>query len=344
MDPINSIKYPRRNLIRAILKILAKIFVFLLIDVKVDGEENFPLKGPYIVIGNHVSALEPILMLIVTPQQLEYLGSGDIPIDPRMSFFSSLYKFVPIMRGQIDQKGLNSALSVLKQGGALGVFPEGGIWEKNLKEPKLGTSWLCHKSKAPIVPIGFVGMNGGLQKALTLKRPKVEVNIGKPIHYEEIFSPDASIKTNMVNGAQKIMNSVAELLPQEEIINPTQHKPRKLKFFLRSTDEGLLKEVIFENQIDFSTLIEHPVIMDVFKRNLKLKVDAFFKRGENIHTKDAMRGLDEMLNYLQANPGFLSYRFGIDQAINMKDGIKNLRLLIENSRDESQFLYIKIVY
>ncbi len=342
MDQIMTIKYPRRNLVRAILKFLAKIFVYLLIDVNVIGEENFPNKGPYIVIGNHVSALEPILMLIITPQQLEYLGSGDIPIDPRMSFFSSLYKFIPIMRGQIDQEGLYSALSVLNQGGVLGVFPEGGIWERNLKEPKLGTSWLCYKSKSPIIPIGFVGMNDGLQKALTLKRPKVGVNIGKPIHYDDIFSSEEKIKTNMVNGAQKIMSSVAALLPQEEIKNPTQHTPRKLEFFLCKSKDGLLEKLSFENQTHFSTLIEHPVIMDVFKRNLKLKVNPLFKRGENILSKEVVLGLDEILNYLETNPGFLSYRFGIDQAIDMKNGIKNLKYLIENSYEKFPYLYIKI--
>jgi len=343
MDQIITIKYPRRNLIRAILKFLAKIFIYSLIDVKVLGKENFPQNGPYIVIGNHVSALEPILMLIFTPQQLEYLGSGDIPIDPRMSMFSNLYKFIPIMRGQIDQKGLNSALSVLNQGGVLGIFPEGGIWERNLKEPKLGTSWLCYKSKSPIIPIGFVGMNGGLQKALTLKRPKVEVNIGKPIHYDEIFSSEKTIKTNMLDGAQKIINSVAALLPQEEIINPTQHIPRRLEFFLRTTNDSLLEKVSFENQAHFSTLIEQPVIMDVFKRNLKLKVDPLFKRGENILSNKIVLSLDEILNYLETNPGFLSYRFGIDMAINMKDGIKNLKYLIENIYDKFPYLFIKII-
>src|SRR5690606_28454517 len=100
-----------------------------------------------------------------------------------------------------------------------------------------------------------------------------------------------SIKTNMVNGAHKIMNSIAALLPQEEIINPTQHKPRKLEFFLRTSNNGFLEKLSFENQFDFSTLIEHPVIMDVFKRNLKLKVDALIKRGENVPTKEAMVGL-----------------------------------------------------
>ena len=103
------IKYPRRIFIRRILKGLARIIVSLLVKIEITGLENFPKSGPYIVVGNHVSSLEPILMVIYTPQQLEYLGTGDIPIDPRMSFITSLYQFIPIMRGQIDQKGLHNA-------------------------------------------------------------------------------------------------------------------------------------------------------------------------------------------------------------------------------------------
>ena len=70
MDRDTLIKYPRRTTIRSILKRLAKIFVFLLLDVKVSGQEYLPKAGPYIAIGNHVSALEPILMLVVIPDQL----------------------------------------------------------------------------------------------------------------------------------------------------------------------------------------------------------------------------------------------------------------------------------
>ena len=324
MDRDTLIKYPRRNTIRSILKRLAKFFVFLLLNVKISGQENLPKAGPYIAIGNHVSALDPILMLVVIPDQLEFIGTGDIPIDPRMSVFTKLYGFIPIMRGQIDQKGLNSALSILEQNGVLGIFPEGGIWEKNIKEPKLGTSWIWYKSKVSIIPIGFIGMNGALLKALRFKKPTVRINIGKPISFDSLFQTGDSLKSLMVKSSQIIMGRLVELLPEEEINNPNQHVPRNLKFIVKENSNDTLREINIKNQYDLNELIEHPVIMDVFKRNLKLTVTPLMTRNKFVPVEKVLDSLQQISDYLNQNPGFLSYRFGIDKAINMKDGIGNL--------------------
>jgi len=332
------IKYPRRIFIRRILKELARVLVGLLVKIEISGLENFPKNGPYMVVGNHVSALEPILMVIFTPHPLEYLGTGDIPIDPRMSFITSLYQFIPIMRGQIDQKGLNNALAVLAQDGVLGIFPEGGIWEKNLKEPKIGTSWIAYKSKAPIVPIGFIGMNGALQKALSLKRPKVSMKIGKLLPFDEIFSKDNSLKLSMNDGAKIIIDKISELLPAEEIINPDQYIKKDLDFILIDKD-GKETKVNTANLKDLSFLIEHPVIMDVFKRNLKLPVGSLFLRNQPSTMHEIEVGLLSIQKYIQTNPGFLSYRFGIDHSMKMKAAIENfLKFLDENNNNSSQIV------
>lgn len=336
----NLIKYPRRTFIRRILKGLARILIGLLTKTEITGLENFPETGPYIVVGNHVSSLEPILMVIATPHQIEYLGTGDIPIDPRMSFITSLYKFIPVMRGQIDQKGLNNALDVLEQKGVLGIFPEGGIWEKNLKEPKIGTSWIAYKSKAPIVPIGFIGMNGAMQKALSFKRPKISVKIGKLLTYDEIFSTDQPLKQMMNIGAIKIMEAISELLPQEEIINPDQYVTKDLTIIF--IDENRKESKInFHNMEDFSSLIEHPVIMDVFKRNLKLPVGSLILRNKPTAIHDIEIGLRAMQKYIHTNPGFLSYRFGIERSIQMNAGIENFLNFLEDNKNNFSKILIR---
>jgi 1-acyl-sn-glycerol-3-phosphate acyltransferase len=306
--------------VRLLLRKLASFLVRILIDVEVEGEENFPTTGPYIVIGNHVSALEPILMVIYTPHQLEYLGTGDIPIDPRMSFIANLYKFIPIMRGQIDQFGLNSALDVLNQKGVLGIFPEGGIWEKSLKEPKIGLSWISFKSKAPIVPIGFTGMNGALKNALQLGRPKVVVKIGNVLTSDLIFPDNLPLKQTMQIGADKIMEKISDLLPSEELNDPMQNNQIDLNYFF-VLDDGVEEKFEFVDQKFVSKLIEHPVIMDVFARNLKLPVKALLKRDKTVDKNDLIIGINSIIEYLKTNPGFLNYRFGIDTGLSMQNGL-----------------------
>lgn len=53
-----DIKYPRRVMIRQALRILARVLMPLLADVRITGRENFPDKGPLLVVGNHTAAME----------------------------------------------------------------------------------------------------------------------------------------------------------------------------------------------------------------------------------------------------------------------------------------------
>ena len=186
--------------------------------------------------------------------------------------------------------------------------------------------------------MGFIGMNGSMQKALSFKRPKVTVNIGQLISYEEIFPDDLSLKISMKQGALKIMEKISDLLPPDEIINPDQPNQKDLIYF--SIDKiGNENLIDFSFQEDLSRLIEHPVIMDVFKRNLKLPVNPLMRRDNPMKGDHLEEGLKAIQNYLEFNPGFLSYRFGIDQSIKMKASVESFLQYIElNNLGPQQFV------
>ena len=193
-----KIKYPRRKFIRAILISIGKLLIRSLTRFKITGIDNFPRSGPFIVAGNHVAALEPMLMVLYTPSSIELLGTGDIPLDPNLAGFAKLYGYIPIFRGAIDQTGLKMALSVLSQEGVIGIFPEGGIWDNNKKQAKTGVSWLSYKSGAPIVPVGFIGMKKSIKNILLLKRPKIEMNIGEVINPNQLIFNEQPLKKELL--------------------------------------------------------------------------------------------------------------------------------------------------
>jgi|SRR5690349_8591092 len=166
-----SIRYPRYVVRRAILRFLGYGLLRLLTRVRITGYENIPRKGPLILVGNHVAMLEAVMMVLCTPFQTEIIGNGDIPFDPKYSWAVQLWGIIPIQRGTMDREALNVALDVLKQGGIVGIFPEGGIWESTAKKSKTGVSWLSYQAGAPILPIGFGGIDGALGAAFKLKRP-----------------------------------------------------------------------------------------------------------------------------------------------------------------------------
>ena len=234
MNTGNLIKYPRRVLLRRLLVFIGRILIRLLTKLSINGIENFPKAGPYIVAGNHVASLESMLMVLYTPKNIELLGTGDIPIDPDLAVFANLYGYIPIFRGSIDQTGLKMALSVLNQNGVIGIFPEGGIWEDQLRQAKIGVSWLSAKSGAQVVPVGFIGMKGALEKALKFKRPTIGMNIGKPINPKDYIPVDVSLKQSLLTGANFIMEKISGLLPKSEINKKEVLRENQVNYFSSS--------------------------------------------------------------------------------------------------------------
>jgi 1-acyl-sn-glycerol-3-phosphate acyltransferase len=342
MNTGNGIIYPRRLLLRKLLVYFGRILIRLFTRFQISGKENFPKAGPYIVAGNHVASMESMLMVLYTPLNVELIGTGDIPIDPNLAVFANLYGYIPIFRGSIDQTGLKKALSVLNQKGVIGIFPEGGIWEDQLKQAKIGVSWLSAKSGAPVVPVGFIGMKGALANALKFKKPVIGMKIGKVINPQDFIPGDTSLKQSLLIGANFIMKKISALLPESEILqlNLTQKKSDALILFFRGNSSESLEPVQTYRIPEVSILLNQPVLMDIFIRNLKLPVKMLLVRNRPIPMKDFIKGCNTIIAYLKENPGFLNYRLGMETGLAIQN---ELALVIKIFSDNEVINYEVII-
>lgn len=318
-------KYPRRVFKRKIIRGVGRFVIRTLTDFTLEGEENFPKTGAYIMAGNHVSAMEVILMALFAPKQVEILGAGDIPLDPNLAPFANLHGYIPINRGSVDQKALNTAANVLKNGGLVGIFPEGGIWNKSLAAAKLGVGWLSFRNKSDVLPIGFIGMAGALTKMLHFQRPKITMRVGKLMPFDALFpsGTDLSKKELMQVAADSIMFGIKNLLPEEEQEGHKADDLKTLELRFEYFENEKVRKMEFSNQTELSRVLTHPVIMDVFRRNLKLPVRALDTFGKPVSTKSMIRGIQSISDYLREHDSFLIYRFGNETGRAMESGINN---------------------
>lgn len=333
-----DISFPRFMIRRKILRAIGRFLIRRLTKFRIVDENLFPPEGPYIVAGNHVAAMEGMLMALFSPKPIEIIGSDDIPIDPNLAFFVNLYGFLPIKRGMIDQRGLKVALAVLKSGERIGIFPEGGIWSDEVKEAKIGVSWLAYQAKVPVVPVGFVGMKGALKKMLRFRFPEMEMRVGKPMLPENIFDDGLPLKNNLQLAANRIMEEIVQLIPEstsqldsDQDVNPFEFSEI---YLFEPSQPG--KKIDFQNKQEFIRLISHPVIMDVFKRNLKMRIDSLLVRNKPVKVQKILSSSKLILDYLDENPGFLPYRFGNELAAGMTDGLKSFyNLLFTYEKNEN---------
>lgn len=325
-----EVRHPRRTLWRRTWRFLVRTLAVLFVRGDIHGRRNFPKEGPAIIVANHTAFLEIAMLLAYAPYPLEFLTTGDIPLEPRFAFWAKLYGYIPVKRGSMDRKAMSKAVGVLEQGGVVALFPQGGIWETKVTQARTGVAWLSQKGNAPVVPIGFGGTSGSFAKAIRLQRPKITMHVGEPIAATPDKIEGLSRKGTLEHSAGEIMNAVYNLIPQWE--------KDSWQFV---AEENYTLELIFTHNGQpippddaptvteaacVSTFFHRPRLLDAMRRNLELDVGAL----EELQTKrDAAAfaaALDVVLGYVNNdNPFFLTYRFGNDEGKMMAEGLEQLR-------------------
>ncbi len=343
-DKDNNIQYPRRVLIRNSMTSLAKILLALLADVKINGADRLPKKGPIILAGNHVEVLEAVMMAAYTPAIVEFLGTGDIPFDPNYGFIANTYGLIPVNRGNLDRKGLNMALSVLEQDGILGVFPEGGTWDPAQMQAQIGAAWLSYRAQVPILPIGFGGIKDGLSKALKLKRPKLIMNVGKVIPPVGVVDDEISLKANLELASKQILREINVLIPEKDLQRFHRRVDEKYDLEIEVLSNGatveLPKEYQVKNSSAYARFLYNPIMMDVLVRNLGLPIKPIRKMFRRADLAPVIEAWREILTYLEENPGYFTYRFGVEGGLAVKNALLELIELGEWAQESGYSLTI----
>jgi len=195
---------------RAFLTVVIGAYCSIVYRVKTIGIENIPKDGNLIFCGNHRSYLDPIIIVLKSKRKLRFMAKEDLKKNPLFKFVFYHFDVIYVKRDSKDIGPLKEALRTLKDGGCIGIFPEGtrnGL-EKNNGEMKGGAAYLALKTGAKLVPIGIVG------KAKPFHRNTFYY--GKPIDISEYQTKDKEQE-------KENLAKVTEII-KEEIIKLTTEK------------------------------------------------------------------------------------------------------------------------
>ena len=101
------------------------------------GKENIPKDGAIVLAGNHIHIMDQCNVIIATKRKLHYMAKKEYFDDHKVAWFFRLVGCIPVDRSKKDEEAKSSALKVLSEGHALGIFPEGtrnGLKEEKIKE------------------------------------------------------------------------------------------------------------------------------------------------------------------------------------------------------------------
>jgi 1-acyl-sn-glycerol-3-phosphate acyltransferase len=145
-----------------LLKPLAVLLFKIFFKIEVKGKDNIPQHQAFILASNHLSNLDPIVLGVASPRRLHFLAKEELFRNRLFSLFIKNLGAIPLKREGPDVGAMRQALSLLKKGSPLVIFPQGGRGQ--LQEAKLGIGFLFKKSSAPIVVARIFGTDIALPK------------------------------------------------------------------------------------------------------------------------------------------------------------------------------------
>ena len=191
-------------------------FVRSVARLEVVGTERMPMEGRALVVANHLSNFDPVLVCGCSPRGMRVMAKREMFETPLVGWTVWAFGAFPVRRHSADMGALRVGRNHLLAGRAVLVFPEGTRAPEQALIPALpGSAMLAMLGDAPVVPVAVTGTEalsgprailGGLFRG----RPTVRVEFGEPFSLGE----GAPTGRRAEQATDLLMRRIAALLPE----------------------------------------------------------------------------------------------------------------------------------
>jgi len=174
------------------------------------GLEHLPRTGGFLYAGNHTSWWDPILMSATFERPVHYLAKHSVAKGPISKwFFFQSGGAIPVDRNARNPEAYRAAVTALKNGQIVGIFPEATRYVGQLGPAKTGVARLALEAGVPVIPAAFATDRfWPPKKTLPDLRETVYIHIGAPMR----FSGDAQDEAVARKVTDEIMAEIGRLL------------------------------------------------------------------------------------------------------------------------------------
>lgn len=185
-----------------LLRFLSWLLVNVVYRFRVRGEEHLPTQGAALLVCNHVSFIDAVLLMGASPRPIRFIMDHRIFATPVLGRLFKLAKAIPIAPRAEDlqayERAFAQAQAVLAEGDLLLIFPEGGITrDGHLGEFKGGVMKVLEACPVPVVPMALVNLWGSFfsraENGVAMVKPfrrgffsRVSLRVGPPLKPAEV--------------------------------------------------------------------------------------------------------------------------------------------------------------
>ena len=180
----------KRGILYEVARVLANILFHTLMPVRFHHKERLLQDPPYVVIGNHRHALDPVVMAMGIPHhQIVFLAKKELAGNSKFlrNILVRLHCIL-VGRHESDMEAMRACMKAVKMKKILLIFPEGTRHhEGQMEHVESGTSLIAMRSKAPVIPIYF-------DRKLSFFKV-TNLYVGEPIPYDDLLAEGINTET-----------------------------------------------------------------------------------------------------------------------------------------------------
>jgi 1-acyl-sn-glycerol-3-phosphate acyltransferase len=197
-----------RPIIR-LLQVVDVCFARIYHRLSVRAPPRLPRHGAAILVCNHVSALDPLLIQSVCPRLLTWMVAKEYVEARGLRWIFQTIKAIPVARSGRDLAATRAAMRALSNGAVLGIFPEGKIETTTELLPfQTGVALMAIKTNTPVFPVYLEGSQRGMDMVPAMIRPNVaSIAFGPAVNFDRSSTNRAALEA----ATQKIETSVRDL-------------------------------------------------------------------------------------------------------------------------------------
>ncbi len=189
---------PRQSALVRLLFPFVRLFgwaLFLLLGpLRVRGACRVPRQGGLLVLSNHLADVDPIAVQLGCPRTITYMAKSDLFPVPILGAVLRAFGAFPVNRGEPDRGAIKLAIACLKEGRAVGVFPEGELSPSgDLLPLKPGVVLILRSAGVPVICARLRHTNRVLPYGKLVPRPawrRVRVEWSEPRTFDRHASPE----------------------------------------------------------------------------------------------------------------------------------------------------------
>ena len=200
-----------------LIRFLAWIAMSVLYRIRVSGETNIPDEGPAVLVCNHVSFVDALVLGGSVRRPVRFVMYYKIFQIPLLNFLFRNAKAIPIASAREDPELLASSFdaidSVLANGDIVCIFPEGGITtDGEIQHFRPGIEKILARRAVPVIPVALSGLwgswfsrqsGGGLRKVPGKLFARVDLRIGQPLAPREATAEKLEILVRTLRGSRR---------------------------------------------------------------------------------------------------------------------------------------------